>query len=401
MKISTKTKNATKKNIKSKAKQKLAIIKLVHSKRPLLRHLKLVDKQHTYKLIHHRHTSHLALIIILVFVGVFLFVNQSFVLAQQIIGKGSVSVGVIVPGPPPTVGATILSPVDGAVIKSMTVSVSGSCSAVTLVVVFNNSLAMGSTICTSEGIFSLSIQLKIGYNALQAMNYDNINQAGPATPIAIVKVEQVAIEPDTNIPTVPVVPVAAKPVPAEKLENPAIIPALTPSKRLCDDYDGKVSTSTGGPLEVAVVCIVRGLQLGQQSAIGLTINGGQPPYAINVDLGHDQALKQEDVLISVADPGYKAVPVMYSEPGQYTVKVKAKDIIGHTAITQMIVEVNGITGLNTFASIKDTVFDTAWLQTLVPIYLLVLVLTLGFWVGDVFDRRFGISKLRKNQHKTA
>jgi hypothetical protein len=390
MKTSTKTKNTKKKSIKTKAKSKLAVVRLTYPKRTALRHLRLVESKHTGKLIHHRHTSHLALVIILVFVGVFLFVNQSFVVAQQITSVGSVSVGAVVPGPPPTVGATILSPTDKAVLKVTTVTVSGSCLKDALVVVYDNAQAVGSAICTSEGIFSLVVQLKVGDNALQAMNYDSINRPGPATPVVTVKVEQI----NTDI---PVVPVIAKPVPPDSLENPAIIPAVTPSKHLCDSYDGNVDTSTGGPLEVSVVCMIRGLQIGEKSVIGLTVHGGQPPYAVNIDLGNDNMANEDDVLISVPDPGYKAVPITYSVPGQYTVKVKAKDTVGQTSIVQTVVEVNGIAGLNTFASIEDTVLNTSWLQTSVPVYLLVLVLTLGFWVGDIFNRHFGANKLHKQQ----
>lgn len=399
MKTTIKIKKIKNKVAKTKAKKKLVIVKLANQKRKLLRHLRLIEKKHTCKLVHHRHTSHLALIVILIFVGIFLFVNQSFVVAQQITKSGSVSVGVIVPGPPPTIGATILSPIDGTSIKTITADVSGICSPSTLVIIYNNSLVDGSTVCTTEGIFSLKIQFKLGGNALQAMNYDNMNQAGPGTPVVTITVKEVTTP--LAVPETLLTPVIATPSLVEKLENPAIIPALTPTKRLCDAYNDEVNTSPGDLLEVIVVCVVRGLQVGQQSAIGLTVHGGQPPYAVNINLDSDNLTKDSNTLLSISDPGYKPVPVIYNEPGIYTVKVKAKDKVGLTAITQTVVEVNGIAGLNTFASIKDTVMDTSWLQTSVPVYLLVLVLTLGFWVGDVFDRHFSITRLRKQQRRSA
>lgn len=390
MNTKLKTTKLPKKNA-VKNKRKLPIIQLAHAKHPLLRHLRLIESKHTGKLIHHRHTSHFALVVVVVIAGVLLLIDQNFVGAQQLVSGSSVTVGLVVPSAPPKIGAKILSPISKSKIKNSTLDISGSCSTGLLVVVYDNAKVTGSTICTSQGIFSITTQLQVGDNALQAMNYDGINQAGPETPVVVVRV-------DDDLTLESVTPVVAYSVPAGKLQNPAIIPAITPSKGSCSNYSGEASVSVGGPLNVTVACIVRGLQPSEQSVIGLAINGGQPPYAINVNLGNDEV--KDDTLISIPTPGYTVTPIVFNKPGQYTVKIRAMDKIGNTALTQTVVEVNGIVGLNTFASIKYAAFNTSWLQTPVPIYLMVLALTIGFWIGDFFDRHFGISKYHKLKRKT-
>jgi hypothetical protein len=389
-----KTKNLPKKNT----------VKLAHLKHPILRHLRLVEIKHTGRLIHHRHTSHLALVLIMIFVGVLLFLNQSFVEAQQATIGDSVSIGAVVAGSPPLVGAKILYPIDGSEITNTAVAVSGSCLAGTLVVVFDNAQSVGSTVCTNEATFSLVVQLQVGDNALQAMNYDNMNQAGPGTAVVIIKVKTAQTiasgqsgSSKLGISKTPIIPVVANPVPPSELGNPAIIPAISPQKKSCDSYDGTINSSIGGSLNVAVVCVVRGLQPNEQSFIGITIHGGQPPYAVSVNLGNNQ----KSILISVPNPGYQTILIKYSDPGRYTVKIEAKDKDGNTAITQTVVEINGVVGLNTFVSVNDMISNTEWLQTPVPIYLIVLALTIGFWVGDFFDRHFGISKFRRQERKIA
>jgi len=76
--------------------------KLVASKRfrPAARAVAFVSIKHTGKLIHHRHTSHLALIIILIIVGFFLLISNNVVRAQS--DSESVLINAIVPGLAPT-----------------------------------------------------------------------------------------------------------------------------------------------------------------------------------------------------------------------------------------------------------------------------------------------------------
>lgn len=44
---------------------------------------------------------------------------------------------------------------------------------------------------------------------------------------------------------------------------------------------------------------------------------------------------------------------------------------------------------------------TFWLNASIPVYYVVLALTLGFWVGDLFDRKFGVNKSRQKIRRAA
>ena len=182
MRAQSKTKRASK-----RTKSTSQSVSLVQSTHPVLRHFRLVEHKHTGKFIHHRHTSHVALVGLLLIVGIFMFVSAGFARVQA--EAGTVSIGVIVPGPAPTIGATIIAPIDGtSVTDKQTIEVTGTCAPGTFVVVQNNNELVGSTVCTDAGIFLLQIQLQTGVNVLSALNYDNLNQPGPNTPLISVNV---------------------------------------------------------------------------------------------------------------------------------------------------------------------------------------------------------------------
>lgn len=67
-------------------------------------HLKLVKHEHTGKIIHHHYTSHLALVIILLIVGLFLFVNGCMVNAESLNRSQSVLINAVVPATSSNVG---------------------------------------------------------------------------------------------------------------------------------------------------------------------------------------------------------------------------------------------------------------------------------------------------------
>jgi len=101
MKTQTKTKN-TKKLVANKrfrpATRAVALISIKHTG---LSHFRLAEHKHTGKLIHHGHTSHLALIIILIIVGLFLLISND--VAQAQLDSGTVSIDAIVSGSEPAV----------------------------------------------------------------------------------------------------------------------------------------------------------------------------------------------------------------------------------------------------------------------------------------------------------
>jgi hypothetical protein len=53
-----------------------------------------------------------------------------------------------------------------------------------------------------------------------------------------------------------------------------------------------------------------------------------------------------------------------------------------------------IEGTDLATGIFDSNLSKSWLDVSVPIYLLLLAAIIGFWIGDLFDRYFGLSKHR-------
>ena len=380
MKTQLKTKNVARRTKKS-AKSISGKVKLVNVKTPGLRHLRLIEHKHTGKLIHHRHTSHVALMILLAVVGFFLYISQELVWSTQQTKSGSVSVGVIVPGPAPKVGAVITEPIDGAVLLDIdTLQVSGTCMNNSFVVVYNNQSLVGSTSCSGAGVFKLIIQPIEGQNVLSALNFDNLNQPGPKTATVTINVKQ----------TVPTVEVLTPDLP----DNPSIITGVTSGISSCDDYSPQSSLPTGGQPHVMVVCVPRIFDLALTQKMGILVWGGAPPYAIRLLWGDDKS----DTLLSMEAPGYKTIKFKYSSAGVYNVDVRVVDKNYQTGTTSTSVQVNGQAASPTLIQLLSKTFNNSWFYTPVPLYVMSVALTLGFWGGDIFDRRFGARRPRQS-HK--
>lgn len=388
MKIQPKTK--TKPRIKSKKQSRTTshVVNLAHVKRPGLRHFRLVEHKHTGKLIHFRHTSHVALVGILMVVGFFLFISGNVTSAETV--GGTVSIGVIVPGPAPTIGAIITSPKNGAKLTDKnTITVKGTCLKELFVVIQNNNILAGSTMCANDGTFELQIQLQAGTNVLTALNYDNLNQPGPVTPSVTVYVTQKTNPTDKKVDTVSIAPVL--PI------NPSIIPGVSTDFSNCNDYlPGEMSA--GGDPHVAVVCVPRLFGPKIQQVLGVLVWGGAPPYAINVDWGDGS----ESTLLMITTPGYKKESFSYAFPGIYKITFRLKDANEKEAIVQTAVQVSGETK-TPLMSVTDDIFGGTWFRTPVPLYIMAVAMTLGFWGGDIFTRKFsiGIGKHYRRTRKAA
>jgi hypothetical protein len=377
----------------SKQKKRAAkSVVLAHSNRSIWRHFRLVEHKHTGKIIHHRHTSHVVLAGILLMTGCLLYSSGN--LAQAETG-GTVSVGVIVPGPALTIGAIITAPTDGTIVTDQnTIDVKGTCAAGSFVVVRNSELLAGSTICTEEGVFTLQIQLHSGKNVLSALNYDNLNQPGPVTPSVTIDVSQKSVATveevaPTSAPSTLTAPTPILPT------NPSIISGVDSSLSSCDDY--KVGDlPTGGEPQMEVVCVPRLFMPKLQQVMGVLVWGGSPPYAISVDWGDGSG----STLLSLPTQGYKKTTFSYASAGNYNIAFKLKDADNKEAIVQTAVQVSG-EPKTPFAAFTDDIVNKSWFDTPVPIYVMAVSITLGFWGGDIFDRKFGANKSHRKIRKMA
>jgi len=350
---------------------------LVHAKRSGLRHFRLVEHKHTGKLIHFKHTSHVALVGILIVVGFFLYISSGVTYA--VTSSGSVNVGLVVNANPPETGATITSPSNGdKFVDKERLVVTGTCQPSTFVVVQDNGQLVGSTVCTEAGIYNLTIQIQIGQNILSALNYDNLNQAGPDTPSVTISVRK-------SKPGKPVAPIEQPVLPV----NPSIIPGVSSVLSSCDDYKAG-SLSAGGEVHIAVVCLPRLFGANVQQVLGILVWGGTPPYAISINWGNGI----ENTLLSISEPGYYKSNFSYAFPGIYRVDFLIKDKDGEDAVVQSSVQVNGTTASPAASTTQDD--GISWLKTPVPLYVLAVAITLGFWGGDIFTRTFSLGSYRQH-----
>lgn len=351
--------------------------KLVLVKHPLLRKLRIVKHKHTGKLVHHAHTSYVLLLFVLLLSAILTYINVNIAGAATIVDSGSVSVGVLVTGPPPSTGAEIVSPVEGETIKDdPIVTVSGTCAIDTYVIIRDNGVVVGSTECSATGIFSLDIQLSEGQNDLTAMNYDNYDQPGPVTPAVVVyfknKKPPKTIPPEI-LPETPIYVPGTDGLIADFTEDDGTGNVQCPTVKISD------LPASDSP-RIAVICAPRIVNPEKINQLGLIVWGGEPPYAVSIDFSDGK----EPKLISFEEPGYKSISFSYAVPGAYKVITRVADNADENGYLEMIVRVSGETETNTVGAMKDSLLEMLAFAT-VPIYLVVVAIVFAFWAGDLFD----------------
>lgn len=390
MKKATKSTNV----VKAKAKYALKSKKKISSNYPknrISKHLKLVEHSQTGKLIHHRHTSHLVLFVILLILGLFLLASESYV--QSYSESGTVIVGTIVPGPAPGTGATISYPLDNDSFDSDVIDIKGTCDKGSFVIVRNNNIMAGSVSCTEAGVFSLQIQLQTGRNVLSVLNYDNLNQVGPVTPTVTVYLKDkgeiiTSIEPAISSPSVQSLPV-----------NPTTISGLNNNFSDCSNYNIGELPVDDKP-HITIVCTPRLFLPEIPQVLGVLAWGGTAPYAVSVDLGDGTS-----ELLSIPSAGYKTLKFSYTAPNIYKISFKLKDQSGKTAVIHTSVQVSGQIAESESASSgatstkSDNIIISSINNTPTSLYLVAITATLGFWGGDLFDRKFGSGKVHKRKRK--
>lgn len=243
--------------------------------------------------------------------------------------------------PPPTVGATITTPGNGASFSESPITVNGICPNGLLVQVYDNGVMVGSVMCTG-GSFSIRVSLFAGVNELTAIVYDDLDQAGPTSAIVTVNYT------DTRF---------------------AAFGALM---TLTSSY-GRRSAATGA-------------QLGWP----LQLSGGTGPYAFSTDWGDGSAaeLKSQPLagLVTISHP--------YKKAGIYQVNIRATDVNGVSAFLQVIAVSNGkldTSGSGDTAKQETTITKVLW----IPAVVAVALLGPAYWLG----RRSQLVTLRNKMLK--
>jgi hypothetical protein len=305
------------------------------------RHFKILHRAHTYKVRPHEHTSYVPLALLLLLVG-FVLTTFSVSAATPYDGPEAGSVGITgtMPGKPPTEGAVIKTPTSGQNFAQTPVVVSGTCPKDTLIEIFKNDIFAGSTPCTSEGTFSLEVDLLIGQNILVAKVFDSLNQEGP----------------DSNKVTV------------------TYSPSLSGAS-------GITSLNFGGDqLIINTDAVFRGTFPKQELSVPIDIIGGRAPYAVNIQWG-DSTNK----VVSRPDNTTFQSTHTYAKAGTYQLALQATDADGRVAFLTVAVIVNGQPDVVAAATV--TTKKTNLLLMLWPLYAAVFAMTLSFWFGEWREKR--------------
>jgi hypothetical protein len=242
---------------------------------------------------------------------------------------------------PPTRGATITTPSNGAVFSSIPITVSGLCPNNLLVKIFDNNVFVGSTVCIN-GSYSIQIDLFNGQNQLVARVYDALDQAGP----------------DSNVVTV--------------------------------TFNSAQFIQFGTQVTLTSIYAERGAPPQSELDWPIILSGGTGPYAISVDWGDGSPTD----LLSQANPATLTLKHTYRTAGIYKVIIKATDKNGGKAFLQVVAVATGAVQNNNKGKGGNAVIEVKVLWW--PAVAMVPLIFAAFWIG----RRHELYTLRKQLEKT-
>ena len=298
------------------------------------RWLKISHRSHSGRLKPHEYTSYGPLMILLVVVGVLLLISTVSAAATPGPTAGSIGLTGEMPGPAPTTAATITVPANGASFTTTPITVRGNCPKGTLVEIYKNDIFAGSTSCDSTGNYSLSVDLLIGKNDLVARVYNDLNEQGP----------------DSNIVTVyyNALPFQGSPIAALNL--------------------------AGNQLVLVTDAVYRGTFPGQQMTMPITVLGGVPPYAVNIQWGDS---KNEVIPRNNNLQFYESHT--YASAGTYQITLQGSDSQGRVAFLTVAAIINGsvVPGGSTSKGKTENMLLMLW-----PLYATVLAAVISFWLGE-------------------
>lgn len=300
--------------------------------------LKISAHTHTGKPRTHEHTSYALLALLLFAVGIALSFYTAhagdLTWTRPLPKGGSIGITGTMPGKPPTTGATIAKPSDGQHFTASPIEFSGTCPASTLVELFRNDIFSGSTICSEDGKYTITVDLLSGANTFVARVYDALNQAGPDS-------NKITVYFDFSAP----------------------------------QASGVRSLDVGGtPMVIITDAVFRGTFPGQEMSMPISILGGVPPYALNVMWGDTK-----NNLVSRVDNQEFRQPHTYAKAGIYQIALQATDSQGRVAFLTVAAIVNGQpdTVATTESKPSTPQFLALW-----PLYTAAIAMVISFWLGE-------------------
>jgi hypothetical protein len=264
-----------------------------------------------------------------------------------------------VSAPLPNGPAIITSPGDGTRFSNVPISVSGTCPTDTYVKLYRNDFFSGTAICTTDGNFTLDTDLFPGANKLDAKVFNTTDDEGPAsTPIEVFY--DVPQQPTSN-------------TSGNNSESQPAVGSSTP-----------VPTTSTSPFSLKTDFGYRGYKVGQVIEWTLDVNGGTPPYALNIDWGDgsNSIISQKDAGKVTLNHRYKKVG--NGTKGSYKVKATGSDSEGRQTFLQLflIIVPSGVPGFVSNTLPASPHINSSWLRLIWPAYFVVILMSASFWLGE-------------------
>jgi hypothetical protein len=265
-----------------------------------------------------------------------------------------------VSAPLPSGPAVITSPGDGSRFTTVPITVSGTCPTDTYIKIYRNNFFSGTAKCTADGNFTLDIDLFPGQNKLEPKIFNLTDDEGPSsTPITVFY--DVSEQPTGG---------------NSGNSNSSSQPTAGTST--------SVPTARINPFTIKSDFAYRGYKVGQSIEWTFETSGGVPPYALNIDWGDGT-----NSLVSQKEPGKVTVNHRYKKVGEgingsYKIKATGTDSQGRQTFLQLflIIVPSGVPGFVSNTLPAGPKISSSWLKLIWPAYLVVILMSLSFWLGE-------------------
>ena len=280
-----------------------------------------------------KRTAYPALLLIVLLVGVFLL-TWSKIVSASTGGNGSYSVVASVIAPTIKTPATIIYPQDNAVFSHSNITVSGLCYFPSYVDVSKNGIFAGSALCSQTGSWALNMTLLPGVNQLQASIFNLTNLAGPVSAVTSVVFQ----------------------------------------------------SNTVNPLIIKSNINYLGVTYNKSVSLYLDVEGGNAPYAINVNWGDGSSN-----LISRLNNGPFNFSHTYIKPSSthdsYKIVVTTTDYKGNQTVLQLLAVTNENSPFNLVANTSNSSSTGLGVLSKItkyiwPSYAVVILMLISFWLGE-------------------
>jgi hypothetical protein len=299
------------------------------------RSFKLHHRRQTGKLIHHRHTSYLALVLIIVSAGLCMLVTDSQARAATLAFTAAT------PAPLPSGAPVLTMPADGTEVTASDVHSEGICPVIdpaVVIALYDETSFLGSGICQTNGQFSIDATLTAGKHSLEAVVVSiSGNRGAHSTPLTVSYV--------------------------------------SPSK----------AAHSGTSTPLAILGDQQFIGFGSQSAAAWrgSFTGGNAPYRTVVDWGDGNVQTFKNV-----GTDQQSYIHAYGATRPYDVSITVTDDSGHTLTRHLAaVDIAPAPETDSIASLLTATGTPLAQQVLRISYLGLLVLSLWLWRYEVLTHR--------------